>query len=536
MDRNQVESAIRETLRKLQISVNADAPIEVERPKHVNHGDWSTNVAMQLSKTTQLNPRDLADKLVESLRTNSNFERVEIAGPGFINFWVKPSASEAIVCEILERDRDFGHSKILSGRTINLEYVSANPTGPLHVGHARWGAFGDALARLLTSQGAKVIREFYFNDHGVQISHFVDSLIAVKKGNEPPENGYRGEYIDAIARALPGTNPETVRAFGVARMTEQIKQSLRAFGVEFDVFFNENSLYADGEVESAIAELRGRGLIYDRDGASWFAATKVGPWDSADRVVIKSNGEMAYLAGDIAYYLNKRRRGADIAVYMLGADHHGYVGRLKSIAAAFGNDPEQTLKVLIGQMVSLKSDGTFARLSKRAGTMVYLDDLLKEIGKDPLRYSLIRSNPNRSLALDLDLITSATTENPVFYVKYVHARCCSLERIAQQRGVNFRGQQWDFSETEKELLSLLSEYQSLLETSAQQFEPYKICQYLETLAAAFHRWYSHHPILPPAGQSPEPINFARLALAAAVRIVINNTLTDLIGIDAPQRM
>jgi arginyl-tRNA synthetase len=389
---------------------------------------------------------------------------------------------------------------------------------------------------LLTSQGAQVIREFYFNDHGVQINHFVESLIAAKKGIEPPENAYRGDYIDAIARALPGTDPETVRAFGVERMIEQIKQSLSAFGVEFDVFFNENALYVDGEVASAIAELRGRGLIYDQDGASWFASTKVGPWDSADRVVIKSNGEMAYLAGDIAYYLNKRRRGADIAVYMLGADHHGYIGRLKSIAAAFGDDPERTLKVLIGQLVSLKSDGAFARLSKRSGTMVYLDDLLKDIGKDPLRYSLIRSNPNRSLALDLDLITSATTENPVFYVKYVHARCCSLERIAQNRGVDFRGQTWEFSDTEKELLSLLGEYRPLLETAAQQFEPYKICQFLETLAAAFHRWYSHYPILPPAGQSPEPINYARLALAGAVRIVIRNTLADLIGIDAPRRM
>jgi arginyl-tRNA synthetase len=535
MGSNQIEVAIQKAIRKLDVAIPSDFEIVVERPKDSNHGDWSTNVAMQLSKKIQLRPRELAEQLVARLSADPVFERVEVAGPGFINFWVRP-AGEEIVSEILRLGENFGMGQKLSGRNVNLEYVSANPTGPLHVGHARWGAFGDALARLLKSQGAEVTREYYFNDHGVQIDNFVESIIASKNGTPPPENGYRGKYIDEIAQQLPSDDPESVRETGVALMVDKIKQSLNNFGVEFDVFFNENSLYQDGEVDAAIQNLRERGLVYDRDGASWFAATKVGNWDSSDRVIIKSDGEMAYLAADIAYYLNKRKRGADEVVYMLGADHHGYVGRLQSVAAAFGDDPERNLKVLIGQMVSLKSDGAFARLSKRAGTMVYLDDLLKDIGKDPLRYSLIRSNPNRALALDLDLITSATTDNPVFYVKYVHARCCSLEAIAKQRGVDFGGKTWNFSDSEKELIGLLEEYPQLLATSAEQFEPYKICQFLETLAAAFHRWYAHNPVLPKANQAPTALNFGRLALTSAVRIVIRNAMTDLIGVDAPQRM
>ncbi|MFA5708532.1 arginine--tRNA ligase, partial [Mycolicibacterium sp.] len=416
--------------------------VTVERPRNPEHGDYATNLALQLAKKVGVNPRELAGWLAEALGNAAGIASAEIAGPGFVNLRIEASAQGLIVNNVLDAGPAYGHAEELAGQNINLEFVSANPTGPIHIGGTRWAAVGDALGRLLSTQGAKVVREYYFNDHGAQIDRFARSLMAAAKGEPTPEDGYAGTYINDIAAQVLTKAPEvldkpvdeqqeTFRAIGVDLMFDHIKSSLHEFGTDFDVYTHEDSMHTSGRVDEAIAQLRKTGNIYDDDGATWLRTTDFG--DDKDRVVIKSDGQPAYIAGDLAYYLDKRQRGFDLCIYMLGADHHGYIARLKAAAAALGDDPD-TVEVLIGQMVNLVRDGQPVRMSKRAGTVITLDDLVEAIGVDAARYALIRSSVDSPIDIDLELWSSASSENPVYYVQYAHARLSALARNAAALG------------------------------------------------------------------------------------------------------
>lgn len=420
------------------------ATVTVDRPRNPEHGDYATNVAMQVAKKAGVSPRDLATWLADGLAGADAVEAVDVAGPGFLNIRLAKSAQGAIV-ERVQRENDrYGWSDELTGTSINLEFVSANPTGPVHLGGARWAAVGDALGRILTSRGAAVTREYYFNDHGAQIDRFARSLVASALGLPAPEDGYAGEYIAEIAAAVVTQRPdvmglpdderqEVFRALGVDAMFTKIKSDLHEFGTDFDVYFHENSLFESGAVERAVETLKSSGNLYEKDGAWWLRSTEYG--DDKDRVVVKSDGNAAYIAGDIAYFQDKRSRGFDLCIYMLGADHHGYIGRLKAAAAAFGDDPA-TVEVLIGQMVNLVRDGVAVKMSKRAGTVISLDDLVEAIGIDAARYVMVRSSVDSSIDIDLALWASRSNDNPVYYVQYAHARLCSLARGAEELGVS----------------------------------------------------------------------------------------------------
>ena len=416
-------------------------------PRIPEHGDYASNLALQLGKKVGANPRELAGWLAEALaQAADGIAAAEVAGPGFINLRLEASAQAVVVNKVIDAGERFGASDALAGHNINLEFVSANPTGPIHIGGTRWAAVGDALGRLLTTQGAAVEREYYFNDHGTQIDRFASSLIAAAKGEPTPEDGYAGSYIVDIAAdvlkkapdalSLPDAEMhETFREIGVDLMFTHIKESLHEFGTDFDVYTHEDSMHTSGLVDQAIAKLRENGNIYEKDGATWLRTSAFG--DDKDRVVIKSDGKPAYIAGDIAYYLDKRQRGFDLCIYMLGADHHGYIARLKAVAAAFGDDPA-TVEVLIGQMVNLVRDGQPVRMSKRAGTVITLDDLVEAIGVDAARYSMIRSSVDTPIDIDLALWSSASNENPVYYVQYAHARLSALARSAAELGLDPR--------------------------------------------------------------------------------------------------
>ncbi|MGB3663963.1 arginine--tRNA ligase, partial [Mycolicibacter algericus] len=359
------------------------ATVTVERPRNPEHGDYATNLALQLGKKVGVNPRELAGWLAEALTEADEIASADTAGPGFVNIRLDASAQGTIVANIVEAGQSYGHSQEFDGLNVNLEFVSANPTGPIHIGGTRWAAVGDALGRLLSTQGAAVTREYYFNDHGAQIDRFANSLIAAAKGEPAPEDGYAGAYITDIAAQIQAKAPdalsgpdsqETFRAIGVDLMFSHIKESLHDFGTDFDVYTHEDSMHTSGRVEQAIERLRANDNIYEKDGATWLRTSAYG--DDKDRVVIKSDGKPAYIAGDLAYYLDKRERGFNLCIYMLGADHHGYIARLKAAAAAFGDDPA-TVEVLIGQMVNLVRDGQPVKMSKRAGTVITLDDLVE---------------------------------------------------------------------------------------------------------------------------------------------------------------
>ena len=419
------------------------ADVGVERPRNPEHGDYATNVAMRTAKRAGVPPRELAGWLADELAGQAGIASAEVAGPGFLNLRLAADAQGAIVGEVLAAGEGYGTGDDYTGRHVNLEFVSANPTGPLHLGGTRWAAVGDALGRVLAARGAKVTREYYFNDAGAQIDRFVESLVAAAKGEPTPDNGYGGAYIGEIAAQILAIEPgavelpaeqrdEVFRRIGVGLMFEEIKRALHEFGTDFDVWFHEQSLHESGAVDTAVARLRETGNLYFADGAWWLRSTEFG--DDKDRPVIKSDGRPAYIAGDLAYFLDKRARGFDLCIYMLGADHHGYIARLKAAAAAFGDDPA-VVEVLIGQMVNLVRDGRPIRMSKRAGTVVTMDDLVDAVGVDAARYSLIRSSVDSTLDVDLDLITRQSNDNPVFYVQYAHARLASLARNAADLGV-----------------------------------------------------------------------------------------------------
>ncbi|PRC44447.1 arginine--tRNA ligase, partial [Mycobacterium sp. ITM-2017-0098] len=417
--------------------------VTVERPRNPEHGDYATNLALQLGKKVGVNPRELAGWLATVLVEKDGIAAADVAGPGFVNLRIKASAQNLIVDNVIAAGSSYGQSTVLAGVRVNLEFVSANPTGPIHIGGTRWAAVGDALGRVLSAQGAEVVREYYFNDHGAQIDRFTNSLIAAAKSEPTPEDGYAGDYIGDIATQVLAKEPEaltlpddemreTFRAIGVNLMFDHIKESLHQFGTDFDVFTHEDSMHTSGRVEQAITKLRETGFAYEKDGAVWLRTTDFG--DDKDRVVIKSNGQPAYVAGDLAYFLDKRQRGFDLCIYMLGADHHGYIARLKASAAALGDDPD-SVEVLIGQMVNLVRDGQPVRMSKRAGTVITLDDLVDAIGVDAARYALIRSSVDTPIDIDLALWSSASSENPVYYVQYAHARLSALARNAAELGL-----------------------------------------------------------------------------------------------------
>lgn len=521
------------------------ATVTVERPRNPEHGDYASNLALQLGKKVGVNPRELAGWLAEKLAQADGIASAEVAGPGFINLRLEASAQAKIVNAVIDAGDEFGHSGRLAGHKINLEFVSANPTGPIHIGGTRWAAVGDALGRLLSTQGAAVEREYYFNDHGAQIDRFASSLIAAAKGEATPEDGYAGAYINDIAAQVLAKAPdalslpeaemrETFRAIGVDLMFTHIKESLHEFGTDFDVYTHEDSMHTSGRVDQAIARLRETGNIYEKDGASWLRTSAFG--DDKDRVVIKSDGKPAYIAGDIAYYLDKRQRGFDLCIYMLGADHHGYIARLKAVAAAFGDDPAH-VEVLIGQMVNLVRDGQPVRMSKRAGTVITLDDLVEAIGVDAARYSLIRSSVDTPIDIDLALWSSASNENPVYYVQYAHARLSALARNAAELGLAPDTGHLELLSHDKEgtLLRTIGEFPRVLKTAAALREPHRVCRYLEDLAGDYHRFYDSCRVLPQGDEQPTDLHAARLALCQATRQVIANGLT-ILGVTAPERM
>ncbi|WP_432511641.1 arginine--tRNA ligase [Kineococcus sp. SYSU DK001] len=527
----------------------ADVPAEVrvERPKNRDHGDWATNVALQLAKKVGRPPREVAAVVQQRLLRVPGVQAVDIAGPGFLNVTLEAAAAGELARSVVEAGAAFGTASEPSGEKVNLEFVSANPTGPIHLGGTRWAAVGDSLARVLEACGASVTREYYFNDHGGQIDRFARSLLARANGEPAPEDGYGGDYITDIAtqvRALvPGVleqpreeQQETFRREGVALMFTEIKQSLSEFGVEFDVYFHEDSLHTSGAVDRAVAKLRELGRIYESDGAIWLRTSDFG--DDKDRVVVKSDGNPAYISGDLAYYLDKRERGFDRCVLMLGADHHGYVGRMMAMCAAFGDEPGRNLEILIGQMVNLVKDGVPVRMSKRAGTVVTMEDLVGAVGVDAARYSLVRSSVDSSIDIDLDLLTRRSNDNPVFYVQYAHARTANVAVNAAGAGVR-REDAFDpallTDETESLLLAALAEFPEVVRRAGELREPHRVARYLEELAGRFHKFYDACRVTPRAGEEVTDVHRTRLWLNDATRQVLANGL-GLLGVSAPERM
>jgi arginyl-tRNA synthetase len=521
--------------------------VVVERPKVREHGDYATNVALQLGKRAGMAPRRLAAMLADELTGLPGVASAEVAGPGFLNIRLEAGAQGELARQVVEAGPSYGRSQMYAGVRINLEFVSANPTGPIHLGGTRWAAVGDALGRIFTAGGAEVTREYYFNDHGAQVDRFARSLLHSARGEPVPEDGYGGEYVGEIARAVVAREPgvldlpedqaqEVFRSLGVAMMFEEIKRSLHDFGVDFDVYFHENDLHESGAVKRAIERLSELGNIYERDGAIWLASEQFG--DDKDRVVVKSDGQGSYLSGDLAYYLDKRERGFDRCLIMLGADHHGYVGRMMAMCAAFGDVPGVNLEIMIGQMVNLVSHGEPVRMSKRAGTVITLEDLVGAIGKDAARYALARYSTDASIDIDLDLWTRASNDNPVYYVQYAHARLSSILRNAADLGVEW-GTGFDPAllshEREGDLLRALAEYPRVVAAAAQLREPHRVARYLEDTASRFHKFYDVCRVLPQGDEAVTDLHRTRLVLVAATRIVFEGGL-DLLGVSAPERM
>lgn len=530
---------------RLSLPDGVPTAVVVERPRSKEHGDYATNVALQLGKKAGMNPREFAGLLAEELASAAGVAKVDVAGPGFLNITVEAGAQGQVAADVVAAGTTYGASDTFAGEKINLEFVSANPTGPIHIGGVRWAAVGDALGRIFTMTGAQVTREYYFNDHGGQIDRFSGSLLAAAHGRPVPEDGYGGDYIDEIGKNVVSLRPEVLelpddeaqevfREVGVDLMFREIKQSLHDFGVEFDVYFHEDNLHKSGAVERAVARLTELGNTYEQDGAIWLRTEKFG--DDKDRVIIKSDGNGAYLSGDLAYYLDKRSRGFDRCFIMLGADHHGYVGRMNAMCAAFGDEPGVNLEILIGQMVNLVRDGQPLRMSKRAGTVVTIDDLVGAIGVDAARYALARYSSDSNIDIDLDIWATRSNDNPVFTVQYAHARVSSILRNAADLGLTPRSHPELLShEKEGDLLRALAEFPRVVASAAELRQPHRVARYLEELAATYHRFYDSCRVLPMGDEEPGDLHGARLLLVDATRTVLANGL-DLLGVSAPERM
>ncbi|HWL37260.1 MAG TPA: arginine--tRNA ligase [Frankiaceae bacterium] len=521
--------------------------VVVERPRQREHGDYATNVALQLAKPLGRSPRDVAALLAARLTEADGISKVDVAGPGFLNITLAGDALGALAGTIVEKGAAYGRSDAGGKRKVNLEFVSANPTGPMHVGHARWAACGDALARLLEATGHDVTREYYVNDAGAQTDRLAASLYARARGEDVPEDGYHGDYVDETAQALLAERPDVLglprdealawfKERGLAVLLGEIQATLRAFGVEFDVWTSEKALHTSGEISQAIERFRAQGRVFDEEGAIWLRTTDFG--DDKDRVLVRSDGTPTYFAADCAYYLDKRLRGAEKVVIQVGADHHGYTGRMKAMVACYGDDPERDFHLLIGQMVNLTRGGEPVKMSKRAGTFVAFDDLIEAVGNDAARYSLVRSSMDSDLTLDIDLVTRHDAENPVFYVQYAHARISSVLRNAAELGIE-RGSTYDAAllthEREGDLLRALGEFPRIVRSATELDAPHRVARYLEELAGVYHRFYDVCRVLPGENGPPPDLTTARLWLCEATRTVLANGLA-LLGVTAPERM
>ena len=535
---------------KLGALVADQIPSEVviDRPKNRDHGDYSTNIALVLAKPAGVAPRVIAEFLVKALSESADIAKVEVAGPGFLNISIAAAAAGALCRTILSELGAYGTDDRMAGIRVNLEFISANPTGPLHLGHTRWAAVGDALGRVLTAVGAQVSREFYINDRGVQMDRFGESIMAAAHGLPTPTDGYHGAYITELAHEIVGSKPELLhlpeseqavafREEGYVRQLAHQQRVLDDFGTHFDVWFSERSLHQSTAVAIAFEKLREQGHVYETDGATWLRTTDFG--DDKDRVLRKSDNELTYFASDTAYYVDKRARGFDICIYMLGADHHGYIGRLKAIAACAGDDPNKNVEVMIGQLVKIIEGGQELKLSKRAGTIITLEDIVERVGVDAARYTLIRYPVDTPMTMDVDLLTKRTNENPVFYVQYAHARICGVLRNAIEVGVSAELTNFDPAllshERESELLGALGEFGRVVATAAELREPHRVARYLEELAGAYHRFYDACRVLPLGDEEIGPLHNARAVLSASTRQVLQNGLA-LLGVSAPERM
>ena len=548
----QLEAAIKAALERAfkagSLSGQIPEAIKLERPKDRDHGDYATSIALQLAKPAGKNPRDVAQIICDLLAGTEGISKVDIAGPGFINITLNRADQAELVATILKATKDYGKGSALAGVRINLEFISANPTGPLHLGHTRWAAVGDSLGRVLSAAGADVKREFYINDRGNQMDLFGASVEAAALGLPIPEDGYKGAYISDLAKEVVARNasitslPEGERhpAFREAAYALQLKDQQRVldtFGTHFDVWFSERSLHDQGAVEHGLEKLRKQGHVFEEEGAIWLRTTDFG--DDKDRVLTKSDGSLTYFSSDTAYYINKRERGFDICIYMLGADHHGYVGRLKAIAACAGDDPEYNIHVLIGQLVKIMEGGEEVKLSKRAGTIITLEELVEKVGVDAARYTLIRYPVDTPMVMDIDILKRNTNENPVYYVQYAHARIAAVLRNADELKIPVDLAAFDSSQLvhdrENELLGALAEFPRVVQSAAELRQPHRVARYLEELAGTYHGFYADCRVLPMGEENPSPLHTARLLLCASTKQVIKNGL-DLLGVSAPERM
>jgi arginyl-tRNA synthetase len=537
-----VRAAVAACVDNGELAVAVPDEVVVERPRSKDHGDYATNVALQLAKPAGLPPRQVAELLAERLRQEPGIEAVEVAGPGFLNVRLAGGALGELARQVVGAGSAYGTNDALAGQNVNVEFVSANPTGPMHIGGMRWAAVGDALARLIEASGAKVTREYYVNDAGVQIDRFAASLHAAANGLPVPEEGYAGEYVAEWAQQVLERDPgakddvERFRVLGLEVALEEVRASLARFGVEFDVWFSELSLSADGAIDRALARLREQGHVFEKDGAVWLRTTDFG--DDKDRVLVKSDGTTTYFASDAAYYVDKRSRGFDHCIYLLGADHHGYVGRLKALAACAGDDPTETLDVMIGQLVNVLQGGQPVRMSKRAGTMITLDDLVAMTGVDAARYTLVRASSDSTMDLDVDLVTRQTSDNPVFYVQYAATRAASVLRNAAELGITDEGADLSLltHEREQDLLLALAEFPRVVAGAASLREPHRVARYLEEqVAKAAQRFWDECQVLPKGDDPVPPTTAPRLVLWKATRTVLENGL-GLLGVSAPERM
>ncbi len=536
----------------LSLPDGVPAQVVVERPRSKEHGDYATNVALQLGKKAGMVPRDLAGLLAERLLQAEGVAAVDVAGPGFLNVTVSAGAQGEVAANVVRAGASYGHTDTLAGRQVNVEFISANPTGPLHLGHTRWAVVGDAIGRVLEAAGAKVEREFYINDRGSQMDKFGASLDAAARGVPVPEDGYHGLYVHELAQRVVEQEPGILelpdedrlvrfREAGYRLQLQEQRDQLAAFNTHFDVWFSERSLHDEGRVEHGLDKLRGEGHLFEDDGALWMRTTDFG--DDKDRVLVRSNGELTYFASDTAYYVDKRERGFDTCIYLLGADHHGYVGRLKAMAACAGDDPDTNIEVLIGQLVKIMRGGEEVRLSKRAGQIVTLQELVDLIGVDPLRYSLARYPADSPLTLDVEPITKQSNDNPVYYVQYGHARLASILRNAADLGIAVGAEDllsgFDPAllahEREGDLLRALAEFPRVVAAAAQLREPHRVARYLEDTASSFHKFYDSCRVLPMGDEEVTDLHRARLLLVLATKTVLANGL-DLLGVSAPERM
>jgi len=561
MSADSVQSKVAEAILKaLELAKNSKAlecevptKLTLERPKNRDHGDYATSVALSLAKQANLQPRLIAQVIIDNLTRNdllasAGISKVEIAGPGFINITLETASQAADIVKIVSLGKKYGTGNLLAGKKINLEFVSANPTGPLHLGHTRWAAVGDSLGRVLSAAGAEVTREFYVNDRGNQMDLFGASIRAAALNQPRPEDGYHGAYIEDLAKEIMKNNPEfislpeaeSISAFrdaGYKLQLDEQNRVLNNFGTHFDIWFSEKSLYEHNFFDHSLQKLKSQGHVYDLDGAIWLRTTDFG--DDKDRVMIKSDGSFAYFASDSAYYVSKKERGFNLCIYMLGADHHGYVGRIKALAACAGDDQDKDVEILIGQMVKIIENGEELKLSKRAGTIITLEELVEKVGKDAARYTLIRYPTDTPMVMDVDLLRKNTNDNPVYYVQYAHARICAVLRNAKELGISYGVDNFKpellVHERERELIGLLTEFPRVVASAAEMREPHRVARYIEDLAGQYHRFYNDCRVLPLGDEKPTELNSSRATLCLATAQVISNGL-DLLGVSAPEKM